>query len=406
MTSMMSGNETRVPMRRIISCLIVLCIGTILSACQSGNSKKANITSKSVETAVVEETALLKIEGCKLLHDKDKGNIIVNITVGKLNSLGFAFGDSLDIEFSNGYKLSDVPYYNDAYVFDYKPVVIGESDDKDVLIELKRGDDLYEKAGLTENDTVTIIQNESQKYIKRQIAMDIEYTDERSDYNSDEVFANFRSVSAGNIKKNILYRSASPCDNRFKRAPYSDKLAKVAGVNFVMNMSDDKEHLDYYISKKNFNSPYYKSLYEKGNIVLLSMMVDYHRDDFAPKLVKGFTELSKHKGPYLIHCIEGKDRTGFACLVLEALAGASYQELLNDYMITYDNYFEINKDTDQERYDALVETSFEPMLIYLSGESNVEKLLEIDYSKYAREYLLKSGMSEESLNELIDRMVK
>lgn len=33
------------------------------------------------------------------------------------------------------------------------------------------------------------------------------------------------------------------------------------------------------------------------------------------------------QGPVYIHCTEGKERTGFVCVLLEALAGASYDEI-------------------------------------------------------------------------------
>jgi len=47
-------------------------------------------------------------------------------------------------------------------------------------------------------------------------------------------------------------------------------------------------------------------------------------------------------GPYLVHCLEGKDRTGFVCIVLEALMSATYQEIVDDYMLTYNNYYHID----------------------------------------------------------------
>lgn len=47
--------------------------------------------------------------------------------------------------------------------------------------------------------------------------------------------------------------------------------------------------------------------------------------------------------PILIHCNEGKDRTGFVCAVLEALCGASILEITEDYMKSFENYFEVQK---------------------------------------------------------------
>ena len=47
--------------------------------------------------------------------------------------------------------------------------------------------------------------------------------------------------------------------------------------------------------------------------------------------------MTGQEGPCYIHCTEGKDRTGFVCLLLEALCGANYGELRDDYMTTYAN---------------------------------------------------------------------
>ncbi len=73
------------------------------------------------------------------------------------------------------------------------------------------------------------------------------------------------------------------------------------------------------------------------------------------------------EGPYYIHCQEGKDRTGFVCIVIEALCGASYQKLVDDYMYKYYNYYKITKDTDSLRYNVIKERNVDTMLRFLVG---------------------------------------
>ena len=34
------------------------------------------------------------------------------MTIDDFNNYGFKFGDSVDVKFSNGYELLDLPYYN------------------------------------------------------------------------------------------------------------------------------------------------------------------------------------------------------------------------------------------------------------------------------------------------------
>ena len=38
--------------------------------------------------------------------------------------------------------------------------------------------------------------------------------------------------------------------------------------------------------------------------------------------------MASHEGPYLIHCTEGKDRTGFVSALLECLIGAGAESYL------------------------------------------------------------------------------
>ncbi len=84
---------------------------------------------------------------------------------------------------------------------------------------------------------------------------------------------------------------------------------------------------------------WYKEMYEMGNVILLDMDVDYSSQEFGSKLAKGFVFISENEAPYLIHCNEGKDRAGFALVVLESLMGASLEEIEYDYMLSYLNLF-------------------------------------------------------------------
>lgn len=80
---------------------------------------------------------------------------------------------------------------------------------------------------------------------------------------------------------------------------------------------------------------------------------DYESDDFGEGIAKGLTFLSEHEGPYLVHCNEGKDRAGFASMVIEALMGASVEDIRNDYMQSYINYYNVKPGT--EKYNMLIE---------------------------------------------------
>lgn len=50
-----------------------------------------------------------------VLHEEEFGGVYLDLTIEDFNALGFAYGDSVDLAFSNGYELKDVPYYNGYY---------------------------------------------------------------------------------------------------------------------------------------------------------------------------------------------------------------------------------------------------------------------------------------------------
>ena len=73
-------------------------------------------------------------------------------------------------------------------------------------------------------------------------------TDVRGDYDSDAVFANFREVRGGRLRRGSLYRSSIPSSTERPRAPYADQLAREAGIRTVLNLANSPERLKKNIS--------------------------------------------------------------------------------------------------------------------------------------------------------------
>ena len=196
----------------------------------------------------------------------------------------------------------------------------------------------------------------------------------------------------------MLYRSASPCDNQHNRAPYVDSLIAQAGVQYIVDLADNEEKIAGYLAKEDFASPYFLSLYENGKVIPLALNMNYGSDEFKEKVVRGLCAMAEHDGPYLVHCTEGKDRTGFFCALLEAFAGATYDEIAADYMMTYDNYYGITKESDPKKYDTIQKSLLVPMLQSIAGaETDVENA---DLAACAETYLLDAGMTQAQLDAL------
>ncbi len=335
------------------------------------------------------------------ISKEEKFNMVnVDISISSFNDLGFSFGDSCDVYFSNGYTLNDIPYYNGYYVKNGEPLIVGYPANECISITYNN-EGIYDRANLTDVDTVTILLKEKGKYLDVQDALGHSYSLERKDYSSDEEFANFRSLKGGNLKENLIYRGASPLDNSRNRAKTVDNLLKENNIQSVVDLADSLKDVEKYFSSDDFDSVYAKSLYENGKIILLSMSSSYTLKPYKEALAKGFRHILSTTGPFYIHCMEGKDRTGFVSTLIEALLNASYTEMRDDYMLTYANYFKISKEKTPNKYDAIVSLYFDSFLSTLSGYDDVNTLKTLNYSDYAKAYLLDGGLSEEEINQFV-----
>jgi len=247
-------------------------------------------------------------------------------------------------------------------------------------------------------DKVIFSMLEKEGYLSEYLLHQLKRTNERNDYASDSIFANFRSIATTGIKPGLLYRSSSPVNNEIGRAAYANGLAEAVGINTMINLSDSEEDIKAYFEAEGFNSDYYKSLYDAGKVITLNMGVDISGEDFGQKLVQGLRFLINNDGPYLFHCTEGKDRAGFFAALIEALMGASKDEIVEDYMQSYINYFGISKDSVQ--YNTISNDVIE-MLKAIAGTEDLDN---VDLLKAAEDYLVKGGVDIEKINALKDKL--
>ena len=118
------------------------------------------------------------------------------------------------------------------------------------------------------------------------------------------------------------------------------------------------------------------------------------------ELVAWLKDLIKHKGPFYIHCIEGKDRTGFVCALLEAFMGASLEEIEADYMRTYRDYFGVTKESDPETYALLYELKFLDIALCIAGVHSEKQLGNAKLMLSARRYLMECGLTFDEWSKL------
>lgn len=364
-------------MKRIIILLPTIFFLLFSAGCQNGRGREAT-------AEVLRETKFHAAE--------------LSLTKEQFESRGFCLGDSLDIAFSNGYSVTDVPYHDGYYVKDGAPVVVAYPGEEHVIITCNNHG-IWSAAGLKEKDTVTIRLHEAKKYSDIQEALAQKYSNNISDYKTAEQYCNFRELTGGSLKKGAFFRGVTPIDNSRGRASRTDDLLEEHGIAFLLNLADSAEEMEEYLNHKDFQSPYAAELFKSGKSVNLDLSVAYRSEDYKTKLASGLREMLHAEYPVYIHCLEGKDRTGFVCMLLEALAGASYEEMRADYMKTYENYYSVTSENTPEKYNAIVSLYFDSFLSALQETTAPEESAG-NYVKEASDYLLSAGMTREEIEQL------
>ena len=202
--------------------------------------------------------------------------------------------------------------------------------------------------------------------------------------------------------QNRLYRSSNPIDPGLGRNLYADSLAKNAGVTTFINLSDSEE---YARSCQNFYSSYYST----QNIIFLALPVYFFSKQFEDGIANGFRYMIEHDGPYLVHCTFGMDRTGFTIAVLEALMGATTEDIQADYAKTFSNYFNVvdkmHVTLNEQQVDffrAVVIRNLKA--VYHAKGIDIPDTGSIDWAAATEKYMEKLGLTQEEISALKDRL--
>ena len=394
--------------KKILHAVLTLCVCALLACCAGCTAAPAASSaqpsgSSAAAAASTAADATPVLTGCPVSHSPNSDGAFIEVSVADFNALGFAFGDSVDIAFSNGYTIKSLPYYSGTLVEPGEALLLGSS--KLPFIEAGEflGEDLWVTAGLSDGDTATVTLAEPGAFAGLQEALEMSYTDERADYPSDAAFANFRELKGGNLKPGKFYRGASPVNNKRNRAAYANALIAEAGVQTDFDLADNDGEIEGFLeedAKAGIDVSHFEGIRGAGNVVAIDLDDAYTSEEYGQKLATGLGELVQHDGPVYIHCTAGKDRTGFVCMVLEALAGASYQQIADDYMATYDNYYQINAADDAERFNTVKEQRLDSMLRHVLGAEKGADPASADLSAGTRSYLKAAGMTDEQIDQL------
>lgn len=351
------------------------------------------------------------------------GMLVPSFTPQMVKDAGFDYSDLLNVrivnKMGNEVNIKNVPFvtgFNEVGVLencfcDYNQlgVVYGFGQLHGNFLER-----ICQPAGVGMGDTITITLAKAHGYEATWNIMKSVYQYNRSDYplETDEEFANFREVTTTGMGKGVLYRSSNPLNpkDNATRFAYVDSLARHYGIQTEIDLADTPEKFVEYRQRTDFTSTYCPALVDSNKVVMLGLTADTFGDTFMKTLGTGLKFMLDNKPPYLLHCNEGKDRCGFVSLVLEALAGATYQDVADDYMKTLMNFYRIEKGS--ESYNLRQTLSIDRLVWLLENVKDVKDFSNVDWNgkdpksvnlqKAAWQYVKDCGLSDAQVQQLQD----
>ncbi len=331
------------------------------------------------------------------------GHALLDITIEDFLAAGFDLGDIVTV--TAGSFEGSMPFLNGYYVAHGETMLRAYPGHTNIAVCINYGR-FADAAGIDAGDEVTITLTEKAGALTLQEINSLVYDDDPAQYDSDAAYANFREVTVGAILPGRLYRSASPIDNSRGRAAVANTLMEAAAVRTVVNLANTDEEILAFAEAEGFASEEYMAIYEEGGVIALGMPINYTSDEFGAGIARGVAFMAVNDGPYLVHCQEGKDRAGFFTMLLEALCGATEEEIVEDYLLSYRNYYRLDPVADAEKLDAIKQRDILPMLRFIAGVEDGESLEDVDLAAAAEEYLLGLGLTEEEIAAVQDHLTE
>lgn len=280
------------------------------------------------------------------------------------------------------------------------------------------------------NKDVTIKMIEKQGYHRTRELVDVATKLTYEEVGKDNLaYANFRDVtSVGNIARyiqaNRLFRGSSPFNasaNPGERDVTADAYLEVYGIESEVSLANSDEEVEELMEKVRKRRPSYaynlysaskeyteKTDYPKKSFFSVGLGGDYFsmseegNGKDAQKVFEYFADRCVYleggpKHSFYIHCNEGKDRTGFFAMVLEALAGCQLDDLVADAMLTFKNYYNVSIVNNKEKYDALANLLIYRQIYSILLDNPVEELPKINWYTFDAEKAVKEKVGSHAV---------
>lgn len=300
------------------------------------------------------------------------GNLVLDIPKDSLYKVGYDNGDIVTISGGSLPEPLDMAFTDKMMsVGTWGMCLTYFSDEATLTIGLANAS-FCDRVGGKEGDQLTISLKEKGGFRDMYERMTLWKTTNRSDYDSDEMFANFYPVECHGMKSGVVYRSSNPLmeSTNPARYEYADRLARNAGINTIITFADTEENWQSTVASGSGYGEYCNERYSKGTLLFHKLNVDIFVDEQAAEVGRVLRAMTENNPPYLICCSMGRDRTGLIALILQVLAGTTYEEIESEYMRSYYNWHRLQPSS--ESYDDFLVRILHRTLYIMSQEGDVD----------------------------------
>lgn len=310
--------------------------------------------------------AMTSIE-VKISHDEND-YIVMETNLNDLKEKNIEYGDSVKVLFSSAYTAEEVPVLNGEFMNTGQHIIVAQDEYSLIKFYIQGSTDFWNIASLDEDSTVKLFLTEKGKYKNLFNAFNMPITGD---------IKNIRSLRGGNLKLLDLFRGANPKTNY------------------------DVESTLYY---------YYQNISIQNRINLDDNVYNVHSIDIKNKncnymIIDQLLKICQLSGRTYIYS-NTPDMTAYFCAILEAIAGANYDEIVVDYMETYKNLYGITLETNPNEYNAVKTYHIDWFLHKFTKTPMNKDLHNTDFEYDAEMYLRSIGLKNEEIAQIKSRLTQ
>lgn len=229
-------------------------------------------------------------------------------------------------------------------------------------------------------------------------------------YTADNLI-NFRDLGgykckSGFTRDGIAFRCGIPRDPTEKDL----KLLRELGIKTVIdlrgieeakdrpsNFADDPDFDFYHISLLEANPALSKSKIPLCDMYAMSMK------DYSVGYRDLFRLIGQLDGPFMFHCFLGKDRTGILAALLLSEAGVSREDIIENYVISYDLFIGYIENEIRNNTGLIWE---QDLSRFKSERKTIECILDYIDNEFGstRNFLKYTGLTDEEIDKAVSKI--